>query len=41
MSQNRSVTDRRGVIAALAAEGHVAVAAMVAATLPPAAEAVG
>ena len=38
MSQNRSVTDRRRVIAALQAQGETAVAAMIAATLPQAAE---
>ncbi len=38
MSQNRSVTDRRRVIAALEEQGEAAVAAMIAATLPVAAE---
>lgn len=38
MSQNRSITDRRRVVAALRAEGNAAVAEMVAATLPEAAE---
>jgi predicted FMN-binding regulatory protein PaiB len=36
MSQNRSIADRQGVIAALRGQGEDDVAALVEATLPPA-----